>query len=663
MFFGGKYARIPRGLGCWLVFAAFVMWEGGATRAQTAAQIPVESFAKLPTVSQLSISPDGEYLAMLRPLQGRNVLVIEKSRKGPEDKPVVIPAEEPFFIAWVRWANNDRVLVSLAFAGIRDLVPTRETRLLAINKDGSGSKDIVKPDTAPPVGTRVGGSLINAQIQDDVIDILPDDAEHILLALDSDRNGEYEVRNVNIVTGAYHNITNDFRGIQNWYIDQQGELRYATGAYLSTYLRRYRIPETGKWSDFEQTDAFKHGFQFAGFDSDPHQMFMTATSDYGTEALVRYDLSEDRIDRLLFNNKKYSLGGLLRDDRTRRIMGYWYIEDVVRFVYFDEAWNRRQATIDRALPNTSNEIVSSTQDGKIHIIRSTSDVDSGMYYVYDEGQKRINPVTPLFPELDPALMSPMRTIAYEARDGLEIPAYITVPKDGDGPFPAVVMPHGGPHTRDSKSFDYWTQFLASRGYAVLQPNFRGSSGYTRDFENAGTHNWGLAMQDDVTDGVKWMIGEGIADPDRICILGISYGGYAALMGAVKTPELYQCSVSINGVTDLLRLIRESERYIGGRIWTKSIGDRREDEDQLKATSPYHQVDKISVPVLLIQAEDDRTVPKRHAESMASALRKADKQYKFIEIESGDHSLMTEQSRLIALREVEAFLAENLQAKR
>jgi dipeptidyl aminopeptidase/acylaminoacyl peptidase len=219
-----------------------------------------------------------------------------------------------------------------------------------------------------------------------------------------------------------------------------------------------------------------------------------------------------------------------------------------------------------------------------------------------------------------------------------------------------VLPHGGPQAREDRSFWFLSQFLASRGYAVLQPNFRGSSGYGHAFEDAGEREWGGKMQDDITDGTQWLIDEGIADPDRICIVGWSYGGYAAAMGAVKTPELYRCAASINGVLDLPRLIRDDKHYIGGRAWTRSIGlsDRSAAD-----VSPYHQAKRIAVPLLIIQAKDDTRVHDDQGKRMFKRLQRMHKPVDYVEVELGGHEMYNEPARLFILESLQAFLNANI----
>jgi dipeptidyl aminopeptidase/acylaminoacyl peptidase len=261
------------------------------------------------------------------------------------------------------------------------------------------------------------------------------------------------------------------------------------------------------------------------------------------------------------------------------------------------------------------------------------------------------------PNLPVELLSATEPVAYTARDGMKIPAYLTLPvgKDGED-LPTIILPHDGPNERVDQTFRYLTQFLVSRGYAVLSPNFRGSSGYGSDFGDAGKKEWGGKMQDDISDGARWLVEQGIADADRICIVGWSYGGYAAAMGAVTVPDLYRCAVSINGVLDLARLATVDQNHTDGHTWAEHMGLKGE---QAKSISPYHQAEKVAIPMLIVQAKDDVRVPRVHGKSMADRLQDLGKDVQYLELEYGGHSVTYEPARREVLSALEQFLRRNI----
>ncbi len=339
----------------------------------------------------------------------------------------------------------------------------------------------------------------------------------------------------------------------------------------------------------------------------------------GSPSLKKVDLETHEIVETVFSQPGADVNGIVRDSVSRRPIGVSYTEHERRYFFWDAEFAMLQRSVDRTLKGTVNTITSMTQDKTKLIVSVESDRDPGTFYLWDRAAKQLQFFSEVMPGLLPDLLSPMEPLSYEARDGLTIPAYLTLPLSEEKTnLPLVVMPHGGPHARTVRGFWFLRHFLASRGYAVFEPNFRGSTGYGARFQSAGRQEWGGKMQDDVTDGVQWLVDQGIADPENICIVGWSYGGYAAAMGAVKTPDLYQCAASINGVTDLPDLISFDRKFVGGSEWTKSMGM---DGESAKAVSPYHQAEKIKIPLLLIHAEDDARVPVRESRRLAKRLKK------------------------------------------
>ena len=658
-----------------VVFMVFLLLGPGRpsippASAQSPADIPVKVFAQLPRISELTFSPDGKYFAMIRPINGLRHLVIQPSN-GKGD-PVVIPPRDELEIWRYHWASNERLLVIVSFEGWRRGIPTFETRLIGINRDGSNAKYLVEPARSSNRssgkgsnlrrgGIRRGGEI--AQLQHDIVDYLPDDPDHILLSVDADRDNSDELRRINIHTGRFTQLYKRFFGIQSWMTDRQGEVRFASGVdargakgITRTKKRvHYYRPADGDFADFRKTEIYQQGYRPVSFAENPDHLYMSGTGQYGTRSFIKYDLREKKVIETLFDHESYDAYYRLYDPIDDRLIGIRFIDERPKAAIFDPTWAKRYRTINRALAGTNNRIVSSNSARTLHLILSSSDQEPGIYYAYDEKAKKIDPLMVRYAGIEPDQMAPMKMISYESRDGLAISAVLTLPLGSDGTnLPTVVMPHGGPNRRDWISFDYWVQFLASRGYAVLQPNFRGSYGFGQAFKEAGYEQWGLKMQDDVTDGTRWLIDQGIADPKRICIVGGSYGGYAALMGVVKEPDLYACAISLNGVTNIPRLMALANNFIGGALGTEYINQKGR-----KEVSPEFHAKSILAPVLLIAAKDDRNVDYKQSKGMASALKRAKKKYKYVEMKSGDHSLTTEKSRERFLSEMEAFLAEHI----
>jgi dipeptidyl aminopeptidase/acylaminoacyl peptidase len=304
------------------------------------------------------------------------------------------------------------------------------------------------------------------------------------------------------------------------------------------------------------------------------------------------------------------------------------------------------------------------------IVRTTYADRAPMFYLFDANERTAKAIGAAYPALDGVRLAPRLPYTYKARDGVEIPGYLTRPLGVEGPAPLVLLPHRGPTDRDVEGFDWLAHFLASRGYAVLQPNYRGSSGYGRAWEDAGHGGWGIGvMQHDLTDGVAAVVAAGVADPERICIVGASYGGYAALAGAVFTPELYRCAAAINGISDLrdmytLYIGRRDGRSAAMTYWERSMGieNVRSPREMLDAASPAEHAGQAKAPVLLIHGRDDAVVPVGQSKKMERALRDAGKTAQLIELEGEDHWLSEATTRLQTLEALDAFLAQHLRGR-
>jgi dipeptidyl aminopeptidase/acylaminoacyl peptidase len=363
----------------------------------------------------------------------------------------------------------------------------------------------------------------------------------------------------------------------------------------------------------------------------------------------------------LYANPKYDAGEPIYDPWTDRIIGTTYMDDKTEFQYFDPNLQALQKGLEAAFPDVAVRAVSWTTKLDKVIVEVDGPRRPFDYYYLDRATHAATKIGSAYPGLHAPDLGSVQFYPYKARDGLDIPAYLTLPpgKPLSG-LPLIVLPHGGPDARDSIGFDWMAQFFANRGYAVLQPNYRGSWGYGRKFTQAGLHQWGLKMEDDLTDGVTKLVSDGFVDPKRVCIVGASYGGYAALAGAALTPNVYACAVSFAGVSDLPKMISE-ERVRYGKdsarvsFWISRIGSTYDDSEQLAATSPARQADRIKCPVLLMHGEGDTTVQIEQSEIMADAMRRAGKQVEFIRFPDEDHYFNLADTRIRFLKETEAFL--------
>jgi dipeptidyl aminopeptidase/acylaminoacyl peptidase len=611
-------------------------------------------YARLPIMVAPSLSPDGKRVAFLSEQEGRYHIVIEQI--SPEFRRHIVKPADDLDFDWVHWANDERLLFASSFASMRSATETEETRLFSIKANGKDMKVIMLPATESVIGSRVPRDLPPPQVQDRIIDWLPEHPNHILVAVDADFDGYDEIRRIDIRNGRYTIELKDYGGSQYWMSDRSGELRLGW-THKNDKLTVAVKQEEGTWPEVQDSEWLQQNFVPVAFVADNDTVLAMGPNAKGIDIVREINLATHTFGDTLFEHDSVDANSIVLDSHTGVPVGIEFIEHRPAVHYIDDELRQLQAAIDRALPDSTNRIVSTSANRRQLFILASSATDAGTYWLLDRDHGELGPYSAHIEGLTAEHLSPVRPVSYAARDGLTIPAYLTLPVGVEARnLPTVVLPHGGPRARDSMDYDFLSQYLASLGYAVLQPNFRGSSGYGNAFATAGLGEWGGLMQDDVTDGANWLIEESIADANRICIVGWSYGGYAAAMGAIKTPSLYRCAASINGVLDLPRQILDERAYQGGRDWTRHMGLEGE---SAKVVSPYHQADRITVPILVVQVEDDTRVHKEQGRRMAKRLQQLDKPFEYLELESGGHSIRNVDGRQRVLDTLKSFLAQHL----
>lgn len=639
-----------------------------------AAPAPLEVYAALPGVSSARLSPDGKLLALIAPVKGLNTLVVwdldgkEKSRTLPTGD---------FEPEWFVWKSNQRLIAGLRSYSMRlPMEPTIDTRLIALDADGNKGIPLVNADLF---------KTYIPQIQDKIVSLLPSDENHILMELPAiQRNLQFhtetsgttqygrldseikypEVVRVDVNTGHLETIAHQHGKVVSWNADAAGNVRLGREINGKQIDFQVRGLAEDSWHTIQSFEINKgRVFRPVAFvDGDPNRLYVLSNHDKGFTALYEFDVTTDTFIRTVAANPHGSVEALVKDGH---LIGYRLFNNSSP-VYLDAAYAREAKVINTALPDSRNDITDISTDGKRVLVMVTKGNEPPAFWLMDrsKGRPELTPVTETYPDLEPNQIAPTQLVSYKARDGLEIPALLTLPPgyiygSGNAPLPFVVLPHGGPTAHDNAGFDYQVQFLATRGYGVLQPQFRGSTGHGAAFEVAGQRQWGLAMQDDVTDGTLWLVKQKLADPARIAILGTSYGGYSALMGAVKEPELYRCAVAIAPVTDLVLLRDRLAYFTFSDVNIPPIGT---DSDVLEKTSPAHNAERIRIPLLLVHGRKDYTVPVAHTEKMDEALRKAGKHAEVLYLDEADHYLSRANDRLATLKALEKFLATNLSAR-
>ncbi len=616
--------------------------------------LPVKSFASLPVVSNVRLSPDGDHVAFLvkvdaGELQGAAVRFMNLDTG--ELEVLTYANSKDFVIRWIRWANNEQILISARFPAQRWGTPTTETRLLVANIEDGELRSALPPgflrrlDWVP-------------QIQDEIVDILPSDPDHILLEGRFDSEYHSGIVKTSLVDKRVSKVERGRDNAIDWVTDRQSRPRIVILRDDTTYFIRHQDINRKNARVLWEFEAFAEDKVWPmGFALDPDVLYVRAYHE-GFEAVFKVNLTDPNLEReLVFSDPDYDVdGSLIYSAKTDDVIGIRHSTGG-GYTFWDPVYQNLQEAINKALPDTYNRLYSLSDDERRYVVLATSDTDAGTYYVGDRDQKNLMLLAERYPDLPSDLMADKIAISYEARDGLEIEGYLTLPRGaGDDPLPTIIFPHGGPISFDGSGFDYWTQYFASRGYAVLQMNFRGSAGYGYEFMASGLQGWGLDMQNDVEDGTRWLIEEGIANPDRICVVGASYGGYAALMEAARNSDLYQCAVSFAGVADVAYLVKSHRWYTSYEVVKEQVGS---DFSELRDRSPLHHAESIDIPVLLAHGTEDRSVRIRHSQKMAKELEKEGKDVTYLEFEDGDHYLSMQEHRVAFFEAMDAFLREHL----
>jgi dipeptidyl aminopeptidase/acylaminoacyl peptidase len=613
------------------------------------------AFGTMPALWGVRMSPDGSKISFLQMHpEDLSVLTVLDLTTG-EASLALASTQDGFNLQWCDWANNERLLCS--FYGLsRAWGPFVVTRLVAVNADGSKMKVLLQ--------NRVEGNY--TQFLDDVVDWLVDDPKHILAAIPNWMPGSidvhrvahassrgFSVRPVDIYSGETGAPIETQSGYVGWISDGYGSARLYWRANR-TFLRwKYRRSGERKWRELHKAELsdLDDKYHPVGFGGDPDRLLVVKPHEKRL-ALWSVDLKGDKEDEVIFSHPEVDVGRTLVLGKFKRIVAIEYSTDRPHLHFFDEAVGKVSEILTLYHSGKSVEVIDESWDRRYYIIHVSSDRDPGIVYRYDVEKKKLLKIAPQYPLLESRSLSPMKAIRYPAQDGTEIPGYLTLPAGAKGPLPAVILPHGGPESRDYWEFDWIAQYLAAKGYAVLQSNYRGSGGYGSDWAGEGGFRaWRTAIND-LADGAMYLVEQGVVDPARICVVGWSYGGYAALMSGVEKSERYRCLVSIAGVTDPAMLIEDSKYQISRAAVQKFIG---QDDEVLKRGSPLKRASEVRAPVLLFHGDEDVNVRIHHSQKMAKALERAKKSVEYIEYEDVEHSIRRNGYRVDMLDRIGAFL--------
>ncbi len=609
---------------------------------------PVEAFGNLP-LAQPQLSSDGKHFAVIQDVNGRPAVAIYTvNAKSPPN----VVGDSRDLITGFQWVKNDRLLIKIntntKIGGDKFV----RAYFQALTVDAQGNQP-----------TLMFGDTIWAHINTAtsiVTDLDNGDPVHILMPLLMP-SGRLMLYRVDVTSGKAESVMLGGYSTYDWITDGNGRVVArinAIGKPLRTQLE-YRDGDSWKAvGEYELSSG--RGSAIAGLaEKGDAVVRFTDDSNTQTNGLTLIDPATGK-ESALYANGRYDIDDALTDVHSGRVIGASYVDDRRQYHYFDPGMQALQLGQEAAFPGKSVHAVSWNNEKDKLIVAVEDARTPETYYFLDRATHQAMQIASSYSNLTEADLGEVKSYPYKARDSLDIPAYLTLPPGKAAKnLPTVILPHGGPMARDSMDFDWMAQFFASRGYAVLQPNFRGSAGYGAKFQTAGYGQWGLKMQDDVTDGVNKLIADGIADPKRICIVGASYGGYAAMAGAMLTPDLYACAVSFAGISDLYLFLREEGNQFLESPWNKFVGSRYDDAEKLDAASPAKHADKIKCPMLLMHGAGDSTVPIEQSEAMRDALQKAGKQVQFVKFDGDSHYMQLADTRIRMLKETAAFLQKNI----
>lgn len=654
-----------------LAFAACFGAAGSVHAADKApGAIPAEDFFKHPAMKDAALSPSGRQMAvLLAGAKGRIVLGVVDLEDRSKSRVVAAAADGDVYR--FQWVNDQRLIF-----GVYDLDSPIGIEVgaawYAVGADGSNFRRLVKPYRA----VREGGRITSRELEENhsFLRTLKDGSDDVIFRSHHwnarhESTGSTLVR-LNTLTGVSQAITLGApAGAGRWVVDTQGRPR-AVVAYEGDVSRLYwRNLDKDAWELLDQSRRYEHRFSPLAVDADGSLLVNALRSDAAnTQALFRYDIAKRKAEaQPLLGLAGFDFEGQLITNPAGAVLGAHYLSDAHGTAWFDAAWRRVQERVDQLLPATANRLDCARCDATVTrvLVRAASDRQAPAYWLYDLKADKLEPVGAERPWIEPKAMAERQFHRIKARDGLEIPLYVTQPR-GKGPFPAVVLVHGGPIVRGGDwEWEAEAQFLASRGYLVIAPEFRGSAGFGEHHKRAGFRQWGLAMQDDLADAATWAVKQGLADGGRICIAGGSYGGYASLMGLVRHPELYRCAVNLAGVTDieLMYTLTESDSTEPWQRYgmPELIGDRVKDAAQLAATSPIQQAAKIRNPVLMAYGNADRRVPIAHGTRFRDAVAAHNSQVEWVVYSDEGHGLIQVKNNVDFWQRVERFLARHLQS--
>ena len=606
-------------------------------------QIPLEDFFRNSERTGYQLSPDGSYISYMAPYKDRLNVFVRRVDETDEHA-IRITNETERSVAGYMWADNQRLLY------MKDTAGDENYQLYGVHRDGSDDRAYTAFD-----GVRTS-----------LIDDLEEQQGVVMIGMNKRNPEVFDPYRLNIETGELTLLAENPGNIQGWMTDHDGRLRVATAIVdgVNTQIL-YRDTEDEPFKPVLTTN-FRDVVSFMEFTPDNKEVYAATNLHRDKTILVRMNPATCEELEVLYENERYDIASISYSRKRKKLLSVYCTghKEPVRH-YFDAEEEQLRQRIKAHFPNQRYGIADTDKAEENYLIYVGGDRTRGSYWHYNALTDEAKKIADLAPWIKSDEMNAMHPVCYTTRDGLQIEAYLTLP-DGLTPdtakqLPVVVNPHGGPWARDCWGYSSEVQFLSNRGYAVFQMNFRGSTGYGRHFLEASYKQWGLKMQDDITDGVKWLIEQGIANPNRIAIYGGSYGGYATLAGLTFTPDLYACGIDYVGVSNLFTFMQTIPPYWRPMLemMYEQVGHPKHDADQLAATSPALHADKIKVPLFVAQGANDPRVNKAESDQMVEALRQRGVVVEYMVKDNEGHGFHNQENRFDFYRAMERFLKAHL----
>ncbi|SHF99159.1 Dipeptidyl aminopeptidase/acylaminoacyl peptidase [Mariniphaga anaerophila] len=619
-----------------LLFIATVLFTACKQEPQKAPQVPLEDFFRNPEKTSFKLSPDGNYFSFLAPWESRlNVFV----QKIGADSAMRITAETERDISGYLWKGNNTILF------LKDTGGDENFQLYSVSADGSDLK----------------GLTVFEKVRTSFIDDLKEDDDEVIVGLNKRNPTVFDPYRLNVLTGEMTMLAENPGNIMGWMTDHDGKLRLAitTDGVNNTIM--YRDTEDEEFRPV-LTTSFKETVSPVIFTFDNKMVYAFSNLNRDKTALVKFDVANGKETEVLFETDEADIDGINYSRKDKKLLSVSWTTDLEKEHFFDADAEAMKAALEEQLPGYQVSVGSHNKAEDKYMVRTYSDRSRGAYHFYDKQTKELTKLADLSPWLNENDLCEMQPISYTSRDGLTIPGYLTLPKGYEHKnLPVVINPHGGPWARDYWGFNPEVQFLANNGYAVLQMNFRGSTGFGKKFWESSFKQWGRTMQDDISDGVKWLVDQGIADPERVAIYGGSYGGYATLAGLTLTPELYAAGVDYVGVSNLFTFMNTIPPYWKPMLdmLYEMVGNPVADSLMLAEVSPVYHVDKIQAPLFVAQGANDPRVNIDESDQIVNALKARGIDVEYLVKDNEGHGFRNEENRFDFYRAMIKFLDNHL----